>query len=141
MLQNGETTEYTPDQVMRYHGVRLHHQAHRLSQAMALGGLPFLQDSMNLVFSGIELDENADIQGMSRDRGHYRQTIKALEKDHLSIKRREHSLMSGMALQLVNRCILECMGVLDLMDNYPGLTAAEDRPGQGRQTGNEGEGP
>ena len=124
MLQNHEANEYTPEQIMRLHAATLYHTAFNLCQALEVKQMRLLQDPINMVLSGVEIDADANIQGMSTDPDHYGRLARELEEGRETVGRECASPLTKQAQQLVNASITGAMKIKEILEEHPELATA-----------------
>ena len=136
MTQHSGTPEYAPDQLMRFHGVKLHHDADRLAKIIVRNDVDYLLDAVNQVLYGTEFDEDGEMTAMSRDPVHYQEAETQLQQCRERTGRRLTSPLDREIRQLLEDCITSCQAIGVIIDDHPDL--AEPDPPQEEEQGETG---
>ena len=128
MTQPSETPEYSPDQLLRFHGVKLHHDADRLATIIVRHDVDFLLDTVNHVLYGTVFDEDGEMTAMSRDLVHYQEATGKLEHCRLQTAKQPGSSLYREIRSLLEDCISNCHAIGAIIHDHP--TVAEPDPPQ-----------
>ena len=119
MFYDRETPEYTLRQMMRFHGINLHHYTSDIRKAALDKNLGIAQEAVQQLQSGLGVDSNGALTSMTGDRRHYLTTINVLKTARQAVIDAPPFSDRISLRQILTRCIYSCLVIIDTINKNP----------------------
>ena len=109
--------EYSPDQLVRFHAVNLHHRTQTLVKETHINpSLESLLPAITGITSILNFDDNLNLQGMSLDSDLYRQAIRELQEARRNLPEIQNTNAKALIRRVLVNCIYSCIAITSLLD-------------------------
>ena len=109
--------EYSPDQLLRFHAVNLHHRTQALIKETHINpSLHILLPVIAAITSLLNFDDNLNLKAMSLDSDPYRDTIKDLQNARRNLPEIQNTNAKTLIRRILVNCIYSCIAITSLLE-------------------------